>query len=56
MTGHTGAVFELHFSRDGSNIFTASSDNTLGLWDVATSQRIKKYKGHTTFVNTLDGN
>ncbi|XP_045478545.1 U5 small nuclear ribonucleoprotein 40 kDa protein isoform X2 [Harmonia axyridis] len=54
LTGHTGAVMELHFSRDGSNIFTASTDHTLGLWDIVTAQRIKKYKGHTTFVNSLD--
>ncbi|XP_044759806.1 U5 small nuclear ribonucleoprotein 40 kDa protein [Coccinella septempunctata] len=54
MTGHTGAVMDLRFSRDGSNIFTASTDHTLGLWDVPTAQRIKKYKGHTNFVNCLD--
>lgn len=55
MTGHTGAVMELHFNTDGSNIFTASTDHTLGLWDVSTSQRIKKFKGHTTFVNSVQG-
>ncbi|XP_066259709.1 U5 small nuclear ribonucleoprotein 40 kDa protein [Euwallacea similis] len=51
LTGHTGAVMELHFTTDGANIITASTDYTLGLWDVVTGQRIKKYKGHTTFVN-----
>lgn len=55
MTGHTGAIMELHFTPDGSNIFTASTDHTLGLWDLATGQRIKKLKGHTTFVNTVQG-
>lgn len=45
MTGHTGAVMELHFTTDGSQIITASTDYTLGLWDIVTSQRIKKYKG-----------
>lgn len=45
MTGHTGAVMELHFTTDGSHIITASTDYTLGLWDIVTSQRIKKYKG-----------
>ncbi|KAK9885235.1 hypothetical protein WA026_010738 [Henosepilachna vigintioctopunctata] len=53
MTGHTGAVMELHFSTDGSNIYTASTDHTLGLWDLPTGKRIKKYKGHTTFVNSV---
>lgn len=55
MTGHTGAITELHFTTDGSHIFTSSTDNTLGLWDIVTSQRIKKYKGHTSFVNTIQG-
>ncbi|KAG5876123.1 hypothetical protein JTB14_036163 [Gonioctena quinquepunctata] len=55
MTGHTGAITELHFTTDGSNIFTSSTDHTLGLWDIVTAQRIKKYKGHTTFVNCVQG-
>ncbi|KAB0795078.1 hypothetical protein PPYR_11917 [Photinus pyralis] len=55
MSGHTGAVMELHFSPDGSHIFTASTDHTLGLWDIATGQRVKKYKGHTNFVNSCQG-
>lgn len=55
MSGHTGAIMELHFTPDGGNVFTASTDHTLGLWDLSTSQRIKKFKGHTTFVNTAQG-
>lgn len=55
MSGHTGAVMELHFSTDGGNIFTASTDQTLGLWDIGTGERIKKYKGHTSFVNSVQG-
>uniref|UniRef100_T1JD28 U5 small nuclear ribonucleoprotein 40 kDa protein n=1 Tax=Strigamia maritima TaxID=126957 RepID=T1JD28_STRMM len=51
MTGHSGAVMDLHFSTDGSTIFTASTDKTLGIWDSETGTRIKKLKGHTTFVN-----
>ncbi|KAF7286829.1 U5 small nuclear ribonucleoprotein 40 kDa protein [Rhynchophorus ferrugineus] len=55
MTGHTGAVMELHFTPDGSNIITASTDYTLGLWDVVTGERVRKYKGHNTFVNCIQG-
>lgn len=55
MSGHTGAVMELHFTPDGSNLFTASTDHTLALWDLSTGQRVKKFKGHTTFVNTVQG-
>lgn len=53
MTGHTGAVMEMHFSPDGSNLYTASTDHTLGVWDIATGVRIKKLKGHNTFVNSV---
>lgn len=55
MSGHTGGVMELHFSSDGSHIYTASTDHTLGLWDISTGQRVKKFKGHTTFVNSVQG-
>ncbi|RUS35630.1 hypothetical protein BC938DRAFT_475185 [Jimgerdemannia flammicorona] len=50
--GHTGSIMELNWSRDGSHIFTCSTDKTLGLWDVVTGQRVKKFKGHTSFVNS----
>ena len=56
MSGHTGAVMEMQFSPDGAQVYTASTDYTLGLWDVPTAQRIKKFKGHTTFVNCVQGN
>ncbi|KAJ3191637.1 hypothetical protein HK101_007535 [Irineochytrium annulatum] len=53
LKGHTGAVLEVQWSRDGSQIFSASTDKTLGVWDATTGQRIKKLKGHGTFVNTV---
>lgn len=33
-------------------MFTASTDKTLGIWDFETGTRIKKLKGHTSFVNS----
>lgn len=45
MTGHTGSITELHFTTDGANIVTASTDYTLGLWDIVTGQRVKRFKG-----------
>ena len=35
-----------------STMFTASTDKTLGIWDFETGTRIKKLKGHTSFVNS----
>lgn len=55
MSGHTGSVMELHFSPDGSNIYTASTDKTLSVWDIGVGQRIKKLKGHSNFVNSVHG-
>ena len=33
-------------------MFTASTDKTLGIWDYETGSRIKKLKGHSSFVNS----
>lgn len=55
LTGHSNAVTEMHFSTDGNNLFTSSADKTLGIWDVIMGTRIKKLKGHTSFVNSVRG-
>ncbi len=53
-TAHSGAVLDMHFSPgDGSTIYTASTDKTVGVFDVATGSRIKRLKGHTTYVNSV---
>lgn len=54
MTGHTGAIMDLKFSTEGAHIFTCSTDQTLAVWDLEKGQRIKKMKGHSTFVNSCD--
>ncbi|KAL7288788.1 hypothetical protein TKK_0016767 [Trichogramma kaykai] len=55
LTGHSGAILEMHFSTDGNTLFTASTDTTLGIWDIMAGTRIKKLKGHTSFVNSVCG-
>ncbi|XP_031567783.1 U5 small nuclear ribonucleoprotein 40 kDa protein-like [Actinia tenebrosa] len=52
LKGHSGAIMDVHFSTDGDTIFTASTDKTLAMWDYETGSRIKKLKGHTSFVNS----
>jgi Prp8 binding protein len=54
MAGHTGAIVQLCFSPEGETIFTASTDKTIGVWDTMTGERIKRMKGHTSFVNSVD--
>src|SRR5690606_19680271 len=54
LQGHTNAILELVWSQDDSKIFTASADKTVGIWDVYEAKRIKKFKGHDSFVNCLN--
>lgn len=35
-----------------SQIFTCSADKTLGIWDVETGERVRRWKGHTLVVNS----
>ncbi|XP_001638394.3 U5 small nuclear ribonucleoprotein 40 kDa protein [Nematostella vectensis] len=52
LKGHTGAIMDIHFSTDGNTMFTASTDKTVALWDYETGARMKRLKGHTSFVNS----
>jgi len=35
-------------------VFTAATDKTVALWDVEVGSRIKRLKGHQSFVNTCN--
>ena len=48
-----GAILDLHFGQEGEHIFTASSDNTVGMFDYATGTRLKRMKGHHGIVNAV---
>lgn len=52
LPGHTGAILDLHFTRDGRKIITSSTDKTIGVFDFLTGTRIKRIKGHKQFVNS----
>lgn len=54
LSGHKGAVLDLHWSRDSQIIFSASADALLATWDVSTGARIRRYIGHNDVVNALD--
>lgn len=53
LTGHTNAISEICFNPDGSVLYSASADKTVMCWDLTTGQRIKKFKGHSSFVNSV---
>lgn len=55
MAGHTGAVMEASFSADGAHIYSCSTDQSVAVWDVATCQRVRRLRGHSAFVNAVQG-
>lgn len=49
LLGHSGAVNDVAFSRDGSKLATCSDDHTVRVWDVSTGQE-RVLEGHTDEV------
>ncbi|KAF2091027.1 putative U5 snRNP complex subunit [Saccharata proteae CBS 121410] len=54
LSGHKGAVLDLHWSRDSRVIFSASADMVIASWDVETGQRIRRHEGHEEVINCMD--
>jgi Prp8 binding protein len=54
LRGHNSAVLELHWSVGEDFIFSASADKTMQVWDPVVGERLKKCKGHTSFVNSCN--
>ena len=54
LKGHTNAILDLSFSSDGSKLYSCSADKSLCIWDLESGKRLKKYKGHTSVINSLD--
>ena len=49
-TGHTSGVLGCAFSPDGRLALSASADNTLRLWDVASGATLRSFTGHNDRV------
>jgi len=54
LTGHTNAILDLVWAQDDSKIYSASADKTVSVWDIYEAKRVKKFRGHDSFVNCLD--
>lgn len=44
----------MNWTADGTRLFTASADKTIQMWDMETYLPLKKFKGHTSYVNACD--
>lgn len=56
LSGHTGTINSLAFSRDGKRLVTASSDGTARVWDTSTGQSVAELRGHVGAVNSAEFN
>ena len=52
--GHQEVVYDAKFLPHGRSLVTASFDQTLKLWDVATQSTLRTMEGHTGIVLTVD--
>ena len=48
--GHTGAVMSLAYLPDSARIATGSADETVRVWDTASGQELRTFKGHAADV------
>ena len=51
--GHTQGITSAAFAPDGRTIISASTDNTLKLWDVANGRELRTFKGHELGVQAV---
>ena len=50
---HSSYVNSVFWSPDGSQLASASDDNTVRIWDARTGQEVSKLQGHSSYVNSV---
>ncbi|MEG4861119.1 AAA-like domain-containing protein, partial [Microcoleus sp. K1-B1] len=53
LEGHSNSVWSVAFSPDGLTLVSASSDNTIQLWDLQTQKPIATLTGHSSSVRSV---
>jgi WD40 repeat protein len=50
---HEHSVYALAFSPDGKALAAGSHDHTVRLWQTRTGKELRKFKGHTQYINSV---
>lgn len=53
LTGHTSMVLDAAVTPDGRRVVSASGDNTLIVWDLASGKAEQVLKGHNSYVTSV---
>jgi WD40 repeat protein len=53
LSGHTGDVYTVNFSPDGSRIVSGSNDCTIILWDAKEYDQVFVLRGHSSYVHSV---
>ena len=54
ISGHSGDVFGVAFSRDGTRLATGSADGTARIWDAQSGEELVRLSGHGGLVALVD--
>jgi len=54
LSGHSGTVYGVAYSRDGSRLATGSVDGTARIWDADTGEELVRLAGHHGLVALVD--
>ena len=52
--GHGKGVSKVAFSRDGKQLASAATDNTIKIWDLETQKELRTLTGHTANIESMD--
>lgn len=47
------AILQIQWSRDATQIYAGSADGSVSIWDLNAGDRVKRFRGHKSIVNSI---